>query len=46
MKRVLGFAFFFIGVGIIIGNLISGKWCDAACVVICFTMGYYLFFCC
>ena len=30
MKRVCGFALFFIAVGILIGNYISNQWCDAA----------------
>lgn len=46
MKRVFGFALFFIAVGIIIGNLISSKWCDLACVLFCLTLGYFLFFEC
>lgn len=46
LKRVCGFALFFIAVGVIIGNLIGGKWCDFAFVVFCFVAGYFLFFCC
>lgn len=44
MKRVCGFALFFIAVGILIGNYISNQWCDAASVVVCVSVGYYLFF--
>jgi hypothetical protein len=44
MKRVIGFALFFVAVGIILGNLISGKWCDLACVLFCFFGAYLLFF--
>lgn len=44
MKRVCGFALFFIAVGILIGNYISNQWCDVASVVVCISVGYYLFF--
>ena len=42
MKRVAGFSMLCIGIGVIVGNIISGRWMDLGCVVVLWGVGYYL----
>lgn len=45
MKRVVGFAIFFIAIGIIIGIILPHTFVDVLVVIICMLLGYNLFCC-
>ncbi len=45
MKRVIGFAIFFIAIGLIIGMLLPGTFVEVLIVLICMLLGYNLFCC-
>lgn len=45
MKRVFGFAIFFIALGIIIGMMLPNMFIEVLIVLICLLLGYNLFCC-
>lgn len=45
MKRVCGFAIFFISIGIIIGMMLPNTFIEVLIVMICLLLGYNLFCC-
>ena len=45
MKRVIGFALFFIAVGIILGMFLPSDFCRVLICILCFTVGYQMFTC-
>jgi len=45
MKRVLGFAIFFIALGIIVGMMLKSTFVEVLIVMICLLLGYNLFCC-
>ena len=45
MKRVVGFALFFIAAGILLGMLLPNKFIEVLVVVGCILGGYHLFYC-
>lgn len=45
MKRVCGFAIFFIALGIIIGIILPNTFIEVLIIMICLLLGYNLFCC-
>lgn len=45
MKRVIGFAVFFIAVGMVIGMLLPNTFAEVLIILICLLLGYNLFCC-
>ena len=45
MKRVVGFALFFIAVGIILGMFLPSDFCRILICILCFVVGYQMFAC-
>ena len=45
MKRVLGFAIFFIAVGILVGMMLKNTFIEVLIVSMCLLLGYNLFCC-
>lgn len=45
MKRVIGFAVFFIAVGMVVAMLLSNTFVDVLIIMICLLLGYNLFCC-
>ncbi|EGG84203.1 hypothetical protein HMPREF9477_00701 [Lachnospiraceae bacterium 2_1_46FAA] len=45
MKRVIGFALFWVAVGMLISMFISSTFLKVTVIIICFLLGYILFCC-
>lgn len=45
MRRVIGFALFFIAIGMVVSMLIPNKFAEILIIMICLLMGYHLFCC-
>ena len=45
MKRVIGFALFWVAVGIILALVLPNKFVEVLCILLCVLAGYNLFFC-
>lgn len=45
MKRVIGFAVFFIAVGMVLAMLLPGTFVEVLMIFICLLLGYNLFCC-
>lgn len=45
MKRVIGFAVFFVAVGMVMGMLLPNGFAEVLIVFICLLLGYNLFCC-
>ena len=45
MKRVIGFALFWVAVGIILALVLPNTFVDVLCILLCVLAGYNLFFC-
>lgn len=45
MKRVIGFAVFFVAVGMILGMILPSTFVEVLIVLICLLLGYNLFCC-
>lgn len=45
MRRVIGFALFFIAIGMIVAMIIPNKFAEILIVMICLLIGYHLFCC-
>ncbi|WP_461811162.1 hypothetical protein [Faecalimonas sp.] len=45
MKRLIGFALFWIAIGMIISMCLSSTFLKIAIIIICFLLGYILFCC-
>ncbi|MBQ2987222.1 MAG: hypothetical protein IJE23_07050 [Tyzzerella sp.] len=45
MKRVMGFAIFFIAVGMVISMMLPGTFVEVLIIFICLLLGYNLFCC-
>ena len=45
MKRVMGFAIFFIAVGMVIAMLLPSTFVEVLIILICLLLGYNLFCC-
>lgn len=45
MKRLIGFALFFIAIGIILGMIIKNVFIEVTIIILCLLMGYHLFCC-
>lgn len=46
MKRIIGFALFFFGLGMLAMFLIPSDFCGILIMIGCILLGYYLFCCC
>lgn len=46
MKRVAGFALFWVAVGILLGLWLPNLFVEVLCIVVCLLAAYELFFCC
>ena len=45
MKRVIGFALFWVAVGIILALVLPNTFVEVLCILLCVLAGYNLFFC-
>ncbi|WP_459638732.1 hypothetical protein [Faecalimonas canis] len=45
MKRVIGFALFWIAVGMLLSMFLSSTFLEVAIIIICFLSGYIMFCC-
>ena len=45
MKRVIGFALFWVAVGIVLAMILPFTFVDILCIVLCILAGYNLFCC-
>ncbi len=45
MKRVIGFALFWIAVGMLLVMILSSTFLEVAIIIICLLLGYVLFCC-
>lgn len=45
MKRICGFAIFFIAVGILVGMMLKNTFIEVLIVMLCLLLGYNLFCC-
>lgn len=46
MKRVAGFALFWIAVGVLISIWLPNMFVEVLCIILCLLVAYELFFCC
>ncbi|MCF2554459.1 hypothetical protein [Faecalicatena contorta] len=45
VKRVIGFALFFIAVGIVLALILPNTFVEVLCIILCILAGYNLFCC-
>ena len=45
MKRIIGFAVFFVAIGMVIGMMLPNAFVEVLIIMICLLLGYNLFCC-
>ncbi len=44
MKRIVGFALFWVAAGMVLALVLPGLFCQILCIILCIAVGYCLFF--